>query len=108
MDKQKTVVVPEIYHCDFVMHKEGNDMYSLGIRDGDMLYIQAQKTAVPDDVVAVQVDSVTMLRQVIVFDADSTVLQAYPVQQALPEKYTGSAREKVQIIGKVVGLSRNI
>ncbi len=97
MDKQKTVVVPEIYHCDFVMHKEGYDLYSLGIRDGDMLYIQAQKTAVPDDVVAVQVDGVTMLRQVIVFDADSTELQADPVQQALPEKFTSSAREKVQI-----------
>ena len=45
MDKQKTVVVPEIYHCDFVMCKEGSDMYSLGIRDGDMLYIQAQKSS---------------------------------------------------------------
>ena len=41
MNEGEMVVVPEIYPCDFVMHKEGNDMYSLGIRDGDMLYIRA-------------------------------------------------------------------
>lgn len=108
MNEGEMVVVPEIYPCDFVMHKEGNDMYSLGIRDGDMLYIRAQRTATLGDVVVIQVDGVALLRQVIIFDAARAVLQACPMQLAPPEEYAGSDREKVQIIGKVVGLARSL
>ena len=108
MDVKQSVIVPEICHCDFVMHKDGNDMRGLGIFDGDMLFFHAQQTAAPRDVVAFQVDGVTLLRQVVFFEEGRACFQAYPVNMVPPEEYAGPDLEKVRIIGKLVGLSRNI
>lgn len=107
MDEKEMVIVPGCYHCDYAMTMACNDMVNAGIKPGDMLYIRAQQTAKPWEIVAVRVDGETRLRQVVVWDADHAELLAHPYRLARPERYAGADRERVQIVGKVVGLARS-
>ncbi len=94
---------PKDIRCDFCLRCQGDSMVDAGIRDGDIVYVQARQQVENGEIAVVCIDGEATLKRVY-WNSTAQTLQLVPANSAyMPLVYTGSMLDNVRIEGKAVG-----
>lgn len=89
----------------FALRVRGDSMILAHIADGDIVVVRRQASAQPGDIVAALVDGEATVKR-LARDGDRVVLR--PEHPTLAPIVADPARQEVRILGKVVGLIREV
>lgn len=96
--------VPVAISCDFTLICVGDSMTGAGIQDGDIVYIRQQPIVNNGDIAAVLIDGEATLKRF--RRVGETVMLLAENPNFDPMIYNNSEINKIQIIGKAVGFTR--
>ena len=96
--------VPVAISCDFTLICVGDSMTGAGIQDGDIVYIRQQPIVNNGDIAAVLIDGEATLKRF--RRVGDTVMLLAENPNFDPMIYNNSEINKIQIIGKAVGFTR--
>ena len=89
----------------FALRVRGESMIDAHIVDGDLVLVRRQETASPNDIVAALVDGEATVKR-FARDGDAVVLK--PEHPTMKPIVVHPERGEVQILGKVIGVLRNV
>lgn len=100
------VSVPGYIHADFALRCKGDSMIGAHIRDGDIVYIQAQPDVENGEIAAVLIGEEATLKRVYKSNGQLTLIaenSLYP-----PMVYAAGQAEEVRILGRAVAFTARV
>lgn len=102
------VDIPEHIHADFALRCKGDSMIGAEIYDGDIVYIKQQEEVLDGQIAAVLIGDEATLKR-FYFDQTGGVVTLVAENPSIaPLVYHGESLDHIKVLGKAVGLTRQI
>ena len=102
------VDIPEHIHADFALRCKGDSMIGADIQDGDIVYIKQQNEVLDGQIAAVLIGDEATLKR-FHYDKDDGVVTLVSENSSIkPMVYHGETLDHIKILGRAVGLTREI
>lgn len=102
------VDIPENIHADFALRCKGDSMVGAEIYDGDIVYIRQQPTVLNGQIAAVLIEDEATLKRFYYNETAGRVTLNAENPDFEPLVYTGEEINHIRILGRAVGLTREI
>lgn len=102
------VDIPEHIHADFALRCKGDSMIGAEIYDGDIVYIRQQPTVLNGQIAAVLIEDEATLKRFYYNETAGRVTLNAENPDFEPLVYTGEEINHIRILGRAVGLTREI
>jgi len=105
---EEEIDIPEHIHADFALRCKGDSMIGADIRNGDIVYIRQTPEVNDGQIAAVLIEDEATLKRVYYDKPANQITLIAENTSVRPMVYTGEALEHIKILGRAVGLSRNL
>ena len=100
--------IPEHIHADFALRCKGDSMVGAEIYDGDIVYIKQQAEVLDGQIAAVLIEDEATLKR-FYYNRTAGVVTLVSENPAIPPMiYQGETLNHIKVLGKAVGLTRQI
>ena len=105
---EEEVDIPEHIHADFALRCKGDSMIGADIRDGDIVYIKQQNEVLDGQIAAVLIEDEATLKRFYYDKGEGVVTLVSENPSIKPMVYHGETLDHIKILGRAVGLTREI
>ena len=105
---EEEVDIPEHIHADFALRCKGDSMIGADIQDGDIVYIKQQEEVLGGQIAAVLIEEEATLKR-FYYNKEAGIVTLVSENATIPPMvYQGEELDHIRVLGRAVGLTRQI